>query len=117
MAGVFHDDGSSSKDTFIGRVEVPISQLRPNTSTFDVTLPLRKSTSVYSRRKLGALRLRISVEYYNDRQTICSYLPQRRNQLTTVACADPKSFRNIALTINGAHLVERFSSDMLESGM
>lgn len=120
MAGVFHDDGtkSSSKDTFLGRVEVPIAQLRPNTISYDVTLPLRQSKSVYTRKKLGAVRLRISVEYYDERQAICSYLPQRRNQFkTTVACADPKSFRNIALTVHGTHLLDKFSPDMIKAAI
>eukprot|EP00578_Thalassiosira_sp_NH16_P004309 CAMPEP_0181131356 /NCGR_PEP_ID=MMETSP1071-20121207/30380_1 /TAXON_ID=35127 /ORGANISM="Thalassiosira sp., Strain NH16" /LENGTH=1366 /DNA_ID=CAMNT_0023217541 /DNA_START=198 /DNA_END=4297 /DNA_ORIENTATION=- len=121
IAGVFHDDGAkgtSSKDTFLGRVEVPIAQLRPNTTSYDVTLPLRQSNSVYTRKKLGAVRLRISLEYYDDRQAIRSYLPQRRNRFTTtVACADPKSFRNIARTVHGAHLVEKFSPDMLKAAI
>ena len=83
MAGVFHDDGSkgaASKDTFIGRVEVPISHLRPN-STYDVTLPLRQSTSVYTRRQLGAIRIRFSLVSYNEKQSILSYLPRRRNKI------------------------------------
>lgn len=116
MAGVFHDDGSkgsSSKDTFIGRIEVPISHLRPN-STYDVTLPLRQSTSVYTRRQLGAIRLRFSLECYNERQAILSYMPSRRPACTTVACSDPKSFRNIALTVHGAHLKEKFAADIFK---
>lgn len=119
MAGVFHDDGSkgaASKDTFIGRVEVPISHLRPN-STYDVTLPLRQSTSVYTRRQLGAIRIRFSLVSYNEKQSILSYLPRRRNKIggitgcTTVATSDPKAFRNIALTVHGAHLKEQFAAE------
>lgn len=116
MAGVFHDvsKGPSSKDTFVGRVEIPIAQLRPNSRSYDVTLPLRASNNVYTRKKLGALRLRISLEYYDDRQAISSYLPHKRNKFkTTIACADPKSFRNVALTVHGTHLLERFSPDLL----
>jgi len=124
MVGVFHDDGSkgsSSKDTFFGRVEVPIARLRSNT-TYDVTLPLRESTSVYNRDKLGAVRLRFSWDYYDPKQFILSYAPGRRNKIgnrvcTTVACADPKSFRNIALTVHGAHLPDRFSTDMFKAAI
>lgn len=124
MVGVFHDDGSkgsSSKDTFFGRVEVPIARLRSN-NTYDVTLPLRESTSVYNRDKLGAVRLRFSLEYYDQRQFILSYAPSMRNKIgnrvcTTVACADPKSFRNIALTVHGTHLPDRFSTDMFKAAI
>jgi len=122
MAGIFHDDGSkgsSSKDTFIGRIEVPISNLRPN-STYDVTLPLRQSTSVYTRAQLGAIRIRFCLENYNEKQSIISYLPKRRNRVgrrvgcTTVACSDAKAFRNIALTVHGAHLKEKFAADIFK---
>ncbi|KAL7447476.1 hypothetical protein ACHAXM_011388 [Skeletonema potamos] len=124
MVGVFHDDGSkgsSSKDTFFGRVEVPIARLRSNT-TYDVTLPLRESTSVYNRDKLGAVRLRFSLDCYDQKQFILSYAPSMRNKIgnmvcTTVACADPKSFRNIALTVHGAHLPDRFSTDMFKAAI
>ena len=114
MAGVFASKGPSSKDTFVGRVEIPIAQMRPNSRSYDVTLPLRASNNVYTRKKLGALRLRISLEYYDGRQAISSYLPHKRNKFkTTIACADPKSFRNVALTVHGTHLLERFSPDLL----
>lgn len=121
MVGVFHDDGKGSKDTFFGRVEVPISRLRSN-NTYDVTLPLRQSTSVYNRDKLGAVRLRFSLEYYDEKQVILSYAPSMRNKIgnrvcTTVACADPKSFRNVALTVHGKHLPDRFSTDMLKAAI
>jgi len=124
MVGVFHDDGSkgsSAKDTFFGRVEVPIARLRSN-NTYDVTLPLRESTSVYSREKLGAIRLRFSFDYQDQRQFILSYAPSMRNKIgnrvcTTVACADPKSFRNIALTVHGTHLPDQFSTDVFKAAI
>ena len=124
MVGVFHDDGSkgsSAKDTFLGRVEVPIARLRPN-KTYDVTLPLRESASVYNRDKLGAVRLRFSLNYYDQKQFILSYAPSMRNKIgvrvcTTVACADPKSFRNVALTVHGSHLPDRFSTNMFQAAI
>jgi len=117
FVGVFHDDGSkSSKDLFIGRAVVEIPQLRPGV-TYDVTLPLRQSASVYSRRKRGAVRLRFSLYISDEKQLVLSYFPSKRNRVagqigtTTVACADPKSFRNVALTVNGIHLPGKFSTD------
>ena len=115
--GVFHDDGSKSpKDLFIGRAVVEVPRLRPG-ATYDVTLPLRQSASVYSRRKRGAIRLRFSFDISDEKQLVLSYFPSKRNRVagqigtTTVACADPKSFRNVALTVNGVHLPGKFSTD------
>ena len=115
--GVFHDDGTKSpKDLFIGRAVVEVPRLRPG-ATYDVTLPLRQSASVYSRRKRGAVRLRFSLDISDEKQLVLSYFPSKRNRAagqigtTTVACADPKSFRNVALTVNGIHLPGKFSTD------
>ena len=117
FVGVFHDDGSKSpKDLFIGRAVVEVPRLRPG-ATYDVTLPLRQSASVYSRRKRGAVRLRFSLDISDEKQLVLSYFPSKRNRVagqigtTTVACADPKSFRNVALTVNGIHLPGKFSTD------
>lgn len=120
FAGVFHDDGSkssSSKDTFFGRAAIEFSRLRPD-CTYDITLPLRLSTGVYSRRKRGAIRIRLTLDSFNERQIVLSYLPNKRNRLageiaTTVACADPKAFRNVALTVHGTHLPGKFSTESL----
>jgi len=117
FAGVFHDDGSksSSKDTFIGRVAIEVARLKPG-CTYDVTLPLRLSTSVYSRRKLGAIRIRLTLSNFNTKQILRSYLPNKRNRFagqvaTTVACGDPKSFRAVALTVHGKNLPGNFSTE------
>lgn len=120
FAGVFHDDGgkgSSSKDTFFGRVAIELARLRPG-CTYDITLPLRLSTGVYSRRKRGAVRIRLTLDSFVARQIVLSYLPNRRNRLagevaTTVACADPEAFRNVALTVHGTHLPGKFSTESL----
>jgi len=117
FAGVFHDDGSknSSKDTFIGRVAIEVARLKPR-CTYDVTLPLRLSTSVYSRRKLGAIRIRLTLSNFDTKQILRSYLPNKRNRFagqvaTTVACGDPKSFRAVALTVHGKNLPGKFSTE------
>lgn len=114
FAGVFHRESkTSSKDAFIGRVAVELARLKPG-CTYDVTLPLRLSTGVYSRRKLGAVRLRLTLSKFDAKDILLSYLPHRRNRTaTTVACGDPKSFRNVALTVHGKHLPGKFSTEAL----
>ena len=63
------------------------------------------------------MRLRFDLDMSDAKQFVLSYLPSKRNRLggqvgtTTVACADPKAFRNCALTVNGIHLPGKFSTD------
>ena len=63
------------------------------------------------------MRLRFDLDMSDAKQFVLSYLPSKRNRLggqvgtTTVACADPKAFRNCALTVNGLHLPGKFSTD------
>lgn len=116
--GVFDDDGRRIKDDFAGRVTLDLARLRPG-SSYDVTLPLRLSTHVYSRRCRGAIRLRFTLNWKSEREALLSYIPKSLNiplpqhskadNSTTVLCADPKSFRNIAITVHGAHLPGRFT--------
>jgi len=117
-AGVFDDDKKKTKDEFAGRVVVDLARLRP-CSSYDVTLPLRLSTSVYSTRRRGAIRLRFTVRWTTERDALMSYIPKKvniplpqhtsPNVDTTVLCADQKAFRNVAITVHGAHLPGKFT--------
>lgn len=113
-AGVFDDDGVRAKDDLAGRVAIDLSRLRPG-SQYDVTIPLRMSTHVYSRRKRGSIRLRFTLDWKNERSALTSYLPRKfpkketPNTDVTVMCCDEKALRNVAITVHGAHLPGRFS--------
>ena len=121
----------SVKDTFIGRAVVELSRLRPGL-TYDVILPLRISSHVYSRKKRGAVRLRFRLECNDLGAFALSYLPPllRSRRInnggditsvgtavaaadTTIACSDPRSFRNAVLTVHGTHLPDKFSLEQL----
>jgi C2 domain len=116
--GVFDYAPKKSKDDFAGRIEINLSKLRPG-SVYDITLPLRLSAHVYSRRKRGAIRLRFSLKWKSERDALLSYIPRKLNiplpqnstpnYDVTVRCSDPKAFRNIAITVHGAHLPGRFT--------
>jgi hypothetical protein len=116
FVGVFDDDGKNEKDDFAGRVAIDLARCRPG-STYDVVLPLRLSTHVYSRRPRGAVRLRFTLNWRSDREALLSYIPKKIRSPTgprpdddvTVLCADEKAFRNIAITVHGMHLPGRFS--------
>jgi hypothetical protein len=116
--GVFDDDRKRVKDEFAGRVVIDLARLRPH-STYDVTLPLRLSTHVYSKRKRGAIRLRFSLAWKTERDALLSYIPKRvriplpqnsrPNLDVVVLCSDQKAFRNIAITVHGANLPGKFT--------
>lgn len=114
--GVFDDDGIRAKDDLAGRVAIDLCRLRPG-SQYDVTLPLRMSTHVYSRRKRGSVRLRFTLDWKSERAALTSYLPKKiptpktlkPNTDVTVLCCDEKALRNVAITVHGAHLPGRFS--------
>ena len=101
---------NKDNDVFCGRVAIDIAQLRPNTE-YDVTFPLRASSFVYDRRKRGVIRLRFSLHWFSERAAICSYLkssrwfsqsePTKGLGQPTIPCAEPKTFRNIAVTCHG----------------
>lgn len=117
FVGVFDDDGKKEKDDFAGRVVIDLARCRPK-SRYDVTMPLRESTHVYSRRPRGAIRLRFSVEWHSEKEALLSYIPRqmihppslkRPDNDVTVLCGDEKAFRNIATTVHGIHMPGRFS--------
>ena len=124
--GVFDDERRREKDDFAGRVVIDLARLRPN-STYDVTLPLRLSTHVYSRRKRGAIRLRFTLTWKSERDALLSYIPRKLriplpqnskpNYSVTVNCSDQKAFRNIAITVHGAHLPGRFTFHQMRASI
>lgn len=124
--GVFDYEPRRVKDDFAGRVTVDLARLRPR-STYDVTLPLRLSTHVYSRRKRGAVRLRFTLNWHSERDAMFSYFPKsfkiplpqhsKPNFETTVMCSDQKAFRNIAITVHGAHLPGRFTFNQMRAAL
>ena len=115
FVGVFDDD-PGPRDDMAGRAVIDLSRLRPS-SRYDVTIPLRMSAHVYSRRRHGAIRLRFQLDWKSERAALMSYLPTtlkipkktQPDTRTTVMCTDPSSFRNIALTVHGSHLPGKFS--------
>jgi hypothetical protein len=100
---------SNEADFFCGRVSIDIPQLRPDTE-YDVTFPLRTSAFIYDRRPRGVLRVRFSMHWFSERAAILSYLKRPKNPLAfskqakkqpTIPCGDPKTFRNVAVTVHG----------------
>ena len=124
--GVFDDGGGWVKDDFIGRIVIDMARLR-HKSTYDVTLPLRMSTHAYCRRKRGAIRLRFTLNWKSEKGVLFSYIPKKikftlpqnakPNTSTTIACADPKAFRNVAITVHGHHLSGRFTFHKIQAAI
>jgi hypothetical protein len=115
---------NSENDLFCGRVTIDISALRPD-SEYDVTLPLRGSSFIYDRQPRGVVRVRFSLHWFSERAAVLSYLKPPRNMASTVAmkgqpsipCADPKTFRNVAVTIHGQELPGKYTRPAFRATM
>lgn len=117
--------GGPKADDFCGRVAIDLARLRPG-CTYDVTLPLRLSAHVYTTQPQGAVRLRLHLNYTCERSAVLSYVPTSLNDVQrlksnvpntneAVSCLDEQSFRNVALTVHGAHMPGKFSLTLLKS--
>jgi hypothetical protein len=116
---------NKDNDVFCGRVVVDIATLRPDTE-YDTTMPLRASAFVYDRRKRGVIRLRFSLHWFNQRAAVTSYLKAVRNLdescplvegQPSIPCADPKTFRNVAITVYGQDLPGKYSRNAFRATM
>ncbi|KAL7542867.1 hypothetical protein ACHAWF_014351 [Thalassiosira exigua] len=119
--GVFDYDGEWERDDFAGRVVINVPRLRAGCE-YDVILPLRQTSHVYTHDRSGSIRLRLHLEWDSERRALLSYLPRSVADVTgrltgpgeavTVACPDGKSFYNIALTVYGTDFPGRYNSHM-----
>lgn len=115
---------NSENDTFCGRASLDLAILRPD-SEYDVTLPLRGSSFIYDRRPQGVVRLRFSLHWFSERAAVLSYLKAPRNMASTyrlveqpsIPCADPKTFRNVAVTIHGPELPGKYTKKAFQATM
>ena len=110
--GIFDNDGINSCDDFAGRVVIDVSSVRPATS-YDAFLPLRRYQNVYVKEARGVIRLRLRLEWNNERKALLSYLrrPMKVANLgnaVTLNCSDPKAFRNAILTVQGEDAPGKF---------
>jgi hypothetical protein len=119
--GVFaKSDYPNGKDGFIGRVVVDMARLRPG-CTYDITLPLRQSSQVYSKEQRGAIRFRFQLEWQNERRALLSYLPTTRlpsfqpHESVTVRCCDNKAFQNVARVVHGTDMPGKFSMKLFKA--
>lgn len=115
---------------FVGRIAVDVSRLRPNCS-YDITLPLRQSTHVFTREQHGAIRVRLHMVLHAERTALLTYLPNSLtnptrlgsgggggttpNESMQIPCLDEQSFRNVAYTVHGVHMPGKFSMTLLKS--
>lgn len=127
FVGVFDvkERKKSEADHFCGRVAVDIPPIRPDTE-YDVTFPIRASTFIYDRRPRGVVRLRFSLHWFSDRSVIMSYLKRPRNPLAfsrqakkqpTIPCGDPKTFRNVAVTVHGQDFPGKYTRGAFRATM
>jgi len=116
-------------EDFLGHVVIDLCKLRPG-STYDVTLPLRRSTHVFARESQGSVRLRLHLVWNSERKAVMSYLPkslggtvnwtlsssQRQpNTKHVVHCVDDRAARNVAHAIHGIHMPGKFDITLVKS--
>ena len=115
----------SEADNYCGRVAIDIPPLRPDTE-YDVTFPIRASTFIYDRRPRGVVRIRFSLHWFSERAVILSYLKRPRNPLAfsrqakkqpTIPCGDPKTFRNVAVTVHGQDFPGKYTRGAFRATM
>jgi hypothetical protein len=125
--GVFDvkEKKKNEADHFSGRVAIDIPPLRPDTE-YDVTFPIRASTFIYDRRPRGVVRLRFSLHWFSERAVVMSYLKRPRNPLAfsrqakkqpTIPCGDPKTFRNVAVTVHGQDFPGKYTRGAFRATM
>jgi hypothetical protein len=116
---------NSEADHYCGRVAIDVPPLRPDTE-YDITFPLRASTFIYDRRPRGVVRLRFSLHWFSERAAILSYLKRPRNPLAfskqakkqpTIPCGDPKTFRNVAVTVHGQDFPGKYTRGAFRATM
>jgi hypothetical protein len=117
--GVFDNSAEGSNSDFAGRIVIDIARLRAG-CTYDITLPLRVSSHIFSREQRGAIRIRVHLIWSSERSAIMSYIPKTKpkfgvNDSITVNCLDDRSFRNVAHVVHGTHMPGRFSMTLLKS--
>ena len=125
--GVFDVRKNKSKenDVFCGRVVIDVASIRPNTE-YDTTLPLRASSFVYDKRKRGVIRIRFSLHWFSERAAVLSYFKSVTSLVEScplvegqpaIPCADPKTFRNVAVTVYGQDLPGKYSRNAFRATM
>jgi hypothetical protein len=127
FVGVFDVKARKNKDNdvFCGRVVLDIATLRPDTE-YDVTFPLRASSFVYDRKARGVVRLRFGLHWFNERAPVWSYWKRPKSLalsspchggLPTIPCADPKTFRNVAVTVYGQDFPGKYTKSAFRATM
>lgn len=102
--GGFDDDGDYLSDDFVGRVGIDLSRLTPHVS-YDVTLKMRESDTIYSRKGRGSIRLRIEItEYVEPKVALKSLLTNfaaRPKESQGIMVHDKTSARALSLVLWG----------------
>lgn len=116
---------NKDNDVFCGRLVLDVATLRPDTE-YDITFPLRASSFVYDRKARGVVRLRFALHWFNERAPVWSYWKKPKSLalssplhggLPTIPCADPKTFRNVAVTVYGQDLPGKYTKNAFRATM
>ena len=104
---IFDDDGDFLQDDFCGRVEIDLARIKPFIS-YDVSLKMRYSDSIYDRKPRGIIRLRLKITSWTA-DTMSLLKSWSRNFLSRkegshIVCSDKAMARQIAFTCWGTDI-------------
>jgi len=124
FVGAFDDDGEKEEDDFTGRVVLDIPRLHAGV-VYDLTLPLRRNSRVYTRKRYGNIRMRVQVNWTDgERAALLSYIPKSPTDITRrlrktylepktlVQCPDRKSFQNVCHAVYGEDIPGKFDANI-----
>jgi hypothetical protein len=81
---------------------------------------------VYDRKARGVVRLRFGLHWFNERAPVWSYWKRPKSLalsspchggLPTIPCADPKTFRNVAVTVYGQDFPGKYTKSAFRATM
>ncbi|GMH62010.1 hypothetical protein TrST_g14157 [Triparma strigata] len=99
--------GQLDADDPLGRVEIKLSSIRPNTD-YDLVYPFQHSELTLLKGERGFVRLRIRLDWLgNDRKVVTGYLKPQKNLVLSVE--SKKTWSSCLYCVHGKHIGDEYN--------
>ncbi|GMI08484.1 hypothetical protein TrLO_g4664 [Triparma laevis f. longispina] len=99
--------GQLDDDDPLGRVEIKLSSIRPNTD-YDLVYPFQHSELTLLKGERGFVRMRIRLNWLgNDRKVVTGYLKPQKNLVMSVE--SKKMWSSCLYCVNGKHIGDEYN--------